>query len=58
MALETSRRRQQQVARAEGALRRMDAGEYGNCFKCGKPIDLRRLEADPTQTRCTQCVDE
>ena len=58
MALETSRRRQHQVARVEGALRRMDAGEYGTCFKCGKPIDLRRLAADPTQTRCTECVDE
>jgi DnaK suppressor protein len=58
MALETRRRRQQQLDRADGALRRIDAGEYGGCFKCGKPIDLRRLEADPTQTRCTPCVDE
>jgi DnaK suppressor protein len=58
MALETRRRRQQQVARADGALRRIDAGEYGNCFKCGQPIDLRRLTVDPTQTRCTQCVEE
>jgi DnaK suppressor protein len=58
MALETRRRRQQQLARADGALRRIEVGEYGSCFKCGKPIDLRRLAADPTQTRCTLCVDE
>jgi len=58
MALENSRRRQLQIARADGALRRIESGEYGDCFKCGKAIDPRRLEADPTHTRCIDCVEE
>jgi len=57
MALETARRRQQQLARVEGALRRIESGGYGDCFKCGDPIDPRRLAADPTQTRCMNCAD-
>lgn len=56
MALETGRRRQQQSARVEGALRRIESGEYGDCFKCGEAIDLRRLEADPSHTRCIRCA--
>jgi DnaK suppressor protein len=57
MALETSRRRQQRLVRVEGALRRVESGDYGDCFKCGEAIDLRRLEADPTQTRCIKCAE-
>ena len=36
MALETSRRRQHQLLKIEGALRRIDSDEYGDCFVCGK----------------------
>lgn len=57
MALETARRRQLLLERVEGALRRIDSGDYGDCFKCGEPIDLRRLEADPSQTRCIRCAE-
>ena len=57
MALETARRRGQQLARVEGALRRIGSGDYGNCFSCGEPIDRRRLAADPTLTRCTKCAE-
>ena len=58
MALEQSRRRLQQIQKVEGALRRVEAGEYGSCFICGEPINLHRLEADPTSTRCIGCVGE
>ncbi len=57
MALETSRRRQLRLVRVEGALRRVESGDYGDCFMCGEAIDLRRLEADPTQTRCIKCAE-
>jgi DnaK suppressor protein len=57
MAQEASRRRQQQLARIEGALRRIEAGEYGLCFRCGEEIDARRLALDPTLTRCMRCAD-
>jgi len=56
MALESERRRQNQIVKIEGALRRIESGEYGYCFVCGEEIDKRRLAADPTSTRCTGCV--
>jgi len=56
MAREADRRREQQLARIEGALRRLAAGDYGDCYVCGEEIDRRRLAADPTNTRCTNCA--
>lgn len=58
MALETARRRQQQLLKIEGALRRIASGEYGECFVCGEEIDARRLSVDPASTRCVACVDK
>jgi len=58
MAKETSRRRQHQLMKIEGALRRIDSDEYGCCFVCGEEIDVRRLSADPTSTRCMGCVEK
>ena len=57
MALESVRRRQHHVLKIEGALRRIDAGEYGYCFVCGEAIVAQRLIADPTSTRCMECVE-
>ena len=57
MALESSRRRQQQLVKIEGAMQRIDAGEYGRCFVCDEEIDVRRLAVDPTSTRCVACVE-
>ncbi|MES9943949.1 MAG: TraR/DksA C4-type zinc finger protein [Candidatus Thiodiazotropha sp.] len=57
MAQETARRRLQQLAKIEGALRRIDADEYGYCFICKEAIDVRRLNADPTITRCIDCAE-
>jgi len=57
MALETSRRRRRELTRIHGALRRIESGEFGDCFLCGEAIDLRRLAADPTHTRCIRCAE-
>lgn len=57
MAQEAGRRRQRQLEAIGGALRRIDAGDYGSCFACGEEIDLRRLHADPTTTRCIRCAE-
>ena len=49
---------QQLVAhRAEvtSALERIDAGTYGICEKCGRPIDIERLEALPSVGLCVTC---
>ncbi|MFP4147716.1 MAG: TraR/DksA family transcriptional regulator, partial [Halorhodospira sp.] len=39
MALERERRRQQLLTRIEGALRRIESGDFGYCFLCGDEID-------------------
>lgn len=41
---------------AEEALRRMDAGTYGVCADCGKPIPQARLEARPLSVRDVECA--
>ena len=57
IALEAARRREHQLAMIDGALRRIDSGDFGYCYKCGEEIDLRRLSGDPTITRCVACAD-
>ncbi len=58
MALETARRRQQRLARIEGALHRIESGDFGYCFVCGDEVDERRLAIDPTVSRCMVCADK
>lgn len=58
MALEADRRRQLQLQKVEGALRRIEAGDYGYCFVCGEDIALERLSVDPTSTRCMRCAEK
>jgi len=58
MAQEVARRRQLQLARIDGALRRIDAGDFGYCFNCGAEIDKRRLSLDPTNARCLACAEK
>jgi len=57
MARETARRRQLRLQRIEGALRRIDNGDFGFCALCDEEIDPRRLMIDPATTRCMDCVD-
>jgi DnaK suppressor protein len=39
----------------QDALRRMDAGTYGVCQRCGQPIAEERLEALPATRLCIAC---
>lgn len=57
MALESARRRQRNMQKIEGALRRLESGEYGYCFVCGEEIPSQRLSVDATTTRCMGCAD-
>ena len=57
MAKEVSRRRQHQLLKIEGALRRIESGEYGYCFVCGEDIGIRRLSIDPSNTQCIKCAE-
>jgi DnaK suppressor protein len=40
------------VLEIDAALKRIDAGTYGVCGACGKPIGRERLEARPWATLC------
>jgi len=44
------------VVEAREALRRMDAGTYGVCEACGRPIAKPRLEALPFVRFCVTCA--
>lgn len=43
------------LSQIDDALRRMDAGTYGTCERCGNPIETERLEALPHATLCMDC---
>lgn len=40
----------------DAAERRLDAGTYGICEKCGGPISPERLDALPAARRCIDCA--
>lgn len=42
----------------DDALARWDAGEYGICAGCGKPIPAARLEVRPFATHCVACAEK
>jgi len=45
---------EQLLGHIDAALARVDAGTYGTCERCGKPIDDERLEALPWATLCIE----
>lgn len=40
------------------AMRALDKGTYGICDRCGKQIELERLEVKPDATLCVACQNE
>lgn len=42
----------------ETALRSIEKGQYGTCERCGKQIELERLEVKPDATLCLSCQQE
>ena len=45
-----------ELAQINRALAQLDQGSYGLCSRCGKPIDIRRLQALPYSDRCITCA--
>ena len=45
-----------ELHRIETALRAIEAGTYGTCESCGKPIGAERLEAIPWAGMCIDCA--
>ena len=58
MALETDRRRSVEIQKIDAALKRLEAGEYGLCVRCGEEIPVRRLTFDPAVTLCVDCAED
>ncbi len=56
MAEAQQRRRQQERARLQAALKRLDAGEFGYCLRCGDEIEPERLATDPAIAVCMTCM--
>jgi len=44
------------LADVEAALVRRDAGDYGICENCGRPIAPERLAARPAARTCIDCA--
>lgn len=44
-----------QLDEVNAALAKFDAGTYGQCETCGKPIGEKRLRAFPAATHCIDC---
>jgi DnaK suppressor protein len=44
-----------ELALVQAALERLDAGRYGRCQDCAKPIAPERLMAQPWASRCVAC---
>jgi DnaK suppressor protein len=44
-----------QLELVDEALARLDAGTFGACVRCGRPIPADRLEALPWAPRCIDC---
>ena len=50
------RQAREHLAEIEAAMGRLDAGTYGICEECGRPIAEGRLEARPVARTCISCA--
>lgn len=46
-----------QLQQVDDALARLDAGAYGACASCGRPIPPARLEVRPFAEHCVACAE-
>ena len=46
----------EQADAVDAALRRLAAGRYGRCDRCGQPIGAERLAARPAALSCIRCA--
>lgn len=54
-AFDAASRESQLIEDIDEALQRIDDGTYGQCVRCGKPINEERLKAMPTAKYDTEC---
>ncbi len=58
IAQASTQRRELMLKKITAAIARIDNDEYGDCFSCGEPIKVKRLEFDPTATLCIDCANK
>ena len=58
MAKQSELRRKQQLTEITAALRRIEAGDYGDCQQCGEPIAEKRLQFAPCASLCIKCASQ
>jgi DnaK suppressor protein len=46
-----------ELGEVQQALVRLDAGQYGACASCGKPIGETRIKAVPYASLCITCAE-
>lgn len=56
MAKASNHRREQMLKQITAALTRIEKDEFGYCRDCEELIPIKRLEFDPTSTRCVDCA--
>jgi len=54
-ALTLASRQSQLIEEIDEALGRIEDGTYGQCSRCGKPLDEERLKAMPTAKYDAEC---
>ena len=54
-ALDLATRQTQLIEDIDEALQRIEDGKYGQCVRCGKPLDEERLKAMPTAKYDAEC---
>src|SRR4030095_11524906 len=54
-ALDLATRQTQLIEDIDEALQRIEDGTYGQCVRCGKPLDEERLKAMPTAKYDAEC---
>jgi DnaK suppressor protein len=54
-ALNLASRQSQLIEEIDEALGRIEDGTYGQCARCGKPLDEERLKAMPTAKYDAEC---
>ncbi|MCI1018654.1 TraR/DksA C4-type zinc finger protein [Microbacterium sp. C5A9] len=47
-----------ELRQVDEAIARLEAGTYGVCAHCGRPIATARLEVRPFATHCVACAEE
>jgi DnaK suppressor protein len=58
LELRTRDRQRKLVSKIDGALRRLDSGEFGYCEMTGEPISLKRLDARPIATMTLEAQEK